>query len=140
MSVWAVLLVHAQPDLAKIFCRSTPPRLPDSDPGMWSTVLESHGTTSNRVRSNVAGKAGLSTVFLPLPVVGAMPLISLRTIGPCVSHPNVFCIPPGVQTTPLVTVAEHLTVNVVLPGVSQSPASLTATLVGERWMTTLTAA
>src|SRR5215472_5590065 len=101
MSALAVLLVQAQPELPKIFSRSTPPRLPGSGPGMWSLVLGSKGTTSNRVRSNVAGNLGLIVVFLPVPVVGAMPSISLRTMGPCLSHPNVFCVPLGVQTTPL---------------------------------------
>src|SRR5215469_3741986 len=97
MLALAALLVQAQPEWPKIFSRFTPPGVPDSEPGMWSAVLGSKGTTSNRVRSKAAGKAGLITVFTPLPVVGAAPLISLTTYVPCWSQLNRSLFAVGTQ-------------------------------------------
>src|SRR6266704_3459025 len=48
------------------------------------------------MRWKVAGKAELITVFAPVPVVGAMPLIFFSTRVPWVSQPNRFL--PGVWT------------------------------------------
>src|SRR5215469_10764246 len=97
MLALAALLVQAQPEWPKIFSRFTPPGAPDSEPGMWSAVLGSKGTTSNRVRSKAAGKVGSITVFMPLPLVGAAPLISLRAYVPYWSQLNKSLFAAGTQ-------------------------------------------
>src|SRR5215471_13914136 len=100
MSVLAVLLVQSKPEAPKIPSSGSPPTGLVA-PGMWSVVAGSKGTTLNRVRSNVAGNAGLILVPVPLPVVGATPLIWPGVMVPCTSHQN--CTLSGVflQTTPL---------------------------------------
>src|SRR5215472_12099365 len=83
-------------------------------PGMRSVVAGSKGTTSYRVRSNVDGNAELITVLLPLPVVGAMPLIWPRTSAPCVVpapvtlHQNWSRLGVFLQITPLEAVQPAL--------------------------------
>ncbi len=69
---------------------------------MWSEVAGPKGTTLNRVRSNVAGNAGLILVPVPLPVVGAMPLIWRGVMVPCTSHQNWTLSGVFLQITPLV--------------------------------------
>src|SRR6516164_10709493 len=82
MSVLAWALVQTQPEAPKIGSRLTPPGAPASDPGMWSAVFGSKGTTSNSVRSKADGNALLITVLVPVPVVGGTPAICLTTIVP----------------------------------------------------------
>src|ERR1700746_2013073 len=82
MSVLAVLLVQSKPEAPKIPSSGRPPTGLDA-PGMWSVVAGSKGTTSYKVRSNVAGNAGLILVLLPLPVVGATPPIWPSFSAPC---------------------------------------------------------
>src|SRR5215469_523515 len=82
MSVLAVAFEQSKPVAPNSVARSIPPTGLVA-PGMWLEVAGSKGTTSNKVRSNVAGNSGLILVLLPLPVVGATPLIWPSFSAPC---------------------------------------------------------
>src|SRR5258708_29601353 len=56
-----------------------------------------HLTTANTVRTNLAEKCELMTVFVPVPVVGLVPLMLRRTMLPWVSQPNLFWVSVGWQ-------------------------------------------
>src|SRR5215471_11817135 len=81
--------------------QAQPPRLADPKNlsrylGMLSGVL-ANLTTSNTVLMKLAEKWALMTVFVPVPVVGLVPLMLRRTILPWVSQPNLFCVLVGLH-------------------------------------------
>src|SRR5260221_13177894 len=63
---------------------------------MLSAVVANR-TTSDTVRTKLAEKCELMTVLVPVPVVGAVPLMLRRTMDPWVSQPNLFWVAVGWQ-------------------------------------------
>src|SRR5258708_40197702 len=63
---------------------------------MLSAVVANR-TTSDTVRTELAEKCELMTVLVPVPVVGAVPLMLRRTMDPWVSRPTLFWVAVGWQ-------------------------------------------
>src|SRR5215467_5719713 len=88
MSLWACLFPQIQPwrvAVAKNRSRYL---------GMLSDVL-AHRTTSVIGFMNFAEYFALIVVSVPVPTVGAVPLMLCRTKLPCSSQPNLFCVLVG---------------------------------------------
>src|SRR5689334_23075743 len=90
MSWWAIELLHAQPP------RLAEPKNFSRYLGILSGVLANR-TTSKMVLTKFAENFALMTVFVPVPVVGLVPLMLRSTMLPWVSQPNLFCVLVGLH-------------------------------------------